>query len=109
MTPPESTTPRRNAARNEAVSRKATVGVDRRSSTVRDMFSKQREILEQLTLCSQVIEEAKKADFLTDNQKLHVRSAVASWYLRLILESVEIQSSVRDIPDEPDPKKRALL
>lgn len=76
------------------------------------ILAQQREILEQLGLCTQLLSELPGFKILDETKRGEAQSAILMWHDTLVLaarrNTALVQSAFVDIPDEPDPKKRVL-
>ncbi|NTE57479.1 hypothetical protein G6M78_20670 [Agrobacterium tumefaciens] len=80
--------------------------------TLSAILAQQREILEQLGLCTQLLGELPDFKILDETKRSDAQSAILMWHETLVLAARRntsfVQSALADIPDEPDPTKRAL-
>lgn len=77
-----------------------------------DVLTQQREILEQLGLCGRLLSSLPELNVLGDGQRADTQATISLWHETLVLAAARNASLIRsilvDIPDEPDPMKRAL-
>ncbi|MER9002577.1 hypothetical protein NKI15_02950 [Mesorhizobium sp. M0862] len=84
----------------------------RRLEALSDLLPQQREILEQIDLCSRLLCDLPELNQLSKDQRAATQATISMWHEALVLAAARnvslVRSALADIPDEPDPMKRAV-